>query len=162
MLGLRSIRTLFNVPYDLTTPKKIREAGSEGCRGALDKARTQHQQKTAEELVILADAVVDTLGTGEDDVSMERVREDCGKDVGKEREMLKKNIKWLGKMGLDIFGRRIQWVWEEWYPFFDERTLGVVEKLGLPGEAEGLRELMEEHWGILRRRMRRRRRGRRL
>lgn len=149
LLGLRSIRTIFNGPYDLTTPKKIREAGNEGCRAALDKARTQHRQKTAEELVILADAVVNILGSGEDDVSLEKVREESGKDVAKERDMLKKNVKGLGKTGLDIFGRRIQGVWDEWYPFVDERTLGAIEKLGLPGDAEGLRKLMEEHWGKL-------------
>ena len=82
-LGLRSIRTIFNEPYGFTTPKKIREAGTEGCRKALDHARTQHRQKTAEELVILADAVVETLGNGEDDVSLERVREECDHDVEK-------------------------------------------------------------------------------
>lgn len=146
MLGLRSIRTIFNAPYNLTSPKAIRKAGNEGCREALDKARTQHRQKTAEELVILADAVVDTLGKGEEDVSLEKVREECDKDVEKEREMLKKNVKGLGKTGLDIFGRRIQGIWKEWYPFVDERTLGAIEKLGLPGDTDGLRDLMEEHW----------------
>ena len=80
-LGLRSIRTIFNGPYEFTTPKKIREAGTEGCRKALDEARTQHRQKTAEELVILADAVVESLGDGEQDVSLERVRKESDHDV---------------------------------------------------------------------------------
>lgn len=79
-LGLRSIRTLFNDPYGYTTPKKIREAGYDGVRKALDAARTQHRQKTAEELVMLANAVVDRLGNGEEDVSLERVRKECGYD----------------------------------------------------------------------------------
>ncbi len=55
----------------------------EGCRKALDRARTQHRQKTAEELVGLADAVVESLGDGEDDVSLERVRKECDHDVEK-------------------------------------------------------------------------------
>lgn len=79
-LGLRSIRTLFNEPHNFTTPKKIREAGFEPVRQALDEARTQHRQKTAEELVLLADAVVEHLGDGEEDVSLERVRRECGYD----------------------------------------------------------------------------------
>lgn len=79
-LGLRSIRTLFNDPHNLTSPKKIRDAGFESVRKALDEARTQHRQKTAEELVLLADAVVEHLGDGEDDVSLERVRGECGHD----------------------------------------------------------------------------------
>ena len=146
MLGLRSIRTIFNPPYGFTTPKKIREAGSEGCRKALDEARTQHRQKTAEELVLLADAVVDSLGDGDEDVSLERVREESGHDYEKEREMLRKNVKGLGKTGLDIFGRRIQGLWPKFYPFLDQRTLAAVEKLGLPGSAEKLKDLLDEEW----------------
>ena len=146
MLGVRSIRTIFNPPYEFVTPKKIREAGSEGCRQALDKARTQHRQKTAEELVLLADAVVDNLGSGDEDVSLERVREDGGHDCEKMREMMRKNVKGLGKTGLDIFGRRIQGVWPSFYPFVDQRTLAAVEKLGMPGSAEELRNVLDENW----------------
>lgn len=146
MLGLRSIRTIFNAPYEFTTPKKIREAGNDGCREALDKARTQHRQKTAEELVLLADAVVNSLGYGDEDVTLERVREESEHDYEREREMLRKNVKGLGKTGLDIFGRRIQAVWPNFYPFVDQRTLAAVEKLGLPGSAEGLRDTLEENW----------------
>ncbi|KAL9077652.1 MAG: hypothetical protein Q9161_000024 [Pseudevernia consocians] len=146
MLGLRSIRTIFNAPYGFTTPKKIREAGNEGCREALDKARTQHRQKTAEELVLLADAVVDSLGYGDEDVSLERVREESEHDCEREREMLRKNVKGLGKTGLDIFGRRIQGVWSKFYPFVDQRTLAAVEKLGLPDSTEELREMLDENW----------------
>lgn len=62
------------MPYKFTTPKAIREAGPEGRRDALDRSRTQHRQKTADELGALADAVVETLGDGEDDVGLERVR----------------------------------------------------------------------------------------
>ena len=80
-LGLRSIRTLFNDPYSFTTPKILREAGFEGRRKALDHAKTQHRQKTAEELGLLADAVTETLGDGEDDVSLERVRKVAGHNV---------------------------------------------------------------------------------
>jgi len=49
-LGVRSIRTLLNAPCEFTTPKAIREAGAEGRREALDIAKTQHRQKTADEL----------------------------------------------------------------------------------------------------------------
>ncbi|KAL6715915.1 hypothetical protein ACLMJK_006876 [Lecanora helva] len=149
MLGVRSIRTIFNAPYELTTPKKIRELGKEGCREALDNARTQHRQKTAEELVILADAVVDHLGDGEEDVTLEKVRKECGYDAEKEREMLKKHVKGMGKTGLDIFSRRIQGAWPKFYPFIDERTMTAVEMLGLPKSAEGLRDFLNEHWKSL-------------
>ncbi|KAL8780945.1 MAG: hypothetical protein Q9194_000629 [Teloschistes cf. exilis] len=145
-LGLRSIRTLFNEPHNFTTPKKIREAGFEPIRKALDEARTQHRQKTAEELVLLADAVAEHLGDGEEDVSLERVRRECGYDWPKEKEMMKTHIKGLGKTGLDIFARRIQAVWPKPYPFADQRTLSGLQKLGLSGSAEELKKLVDDLW----------------
>lgn len=60
--------------------------------------------------------------------------------------MLKKNIKGLGKTGLDIFFRRIQGIWPSSYPFADQRTLAALEKLGLRSDAEELRQLLDEHW----------------
>ncbi|KAL8654732.1 MAG: hypothetical protein Q9210_001315 [Variospora velana] len=145
-LGLRTIRTLFNKPYEFTTPKKIRSAGFEGVIKAVNEARTQHRQKTAEELVMLADAVVEHLGDGEDDVSLERVRKECGFEWEKEREMLKSHIKGLGKTGLDIFARRIQAQWPNPYPFADQRTLSGLQKLGLSESAEDLKKLLGDHW----------------
>ncbi|KAL2041475.1 hypothetical protein N7G274_005857 [Stereocaulon virgatum] len=146
MLGLRSIRTIFNEPYEYTTAKKIHEAGYEGVRKALDAARTQHRQKTAEEIVRMATMVVKNPEMDEDNLGMYGLREACNKSVEEERKMLKSNVKGLGKTGLDIFGRRVQGVWEEWYPFIDERTGRAVEELGLPGHAEELRKLVEEKW----------------
>ncbi|KAL8781384.1 MAG: hypothetical protein Q9213_006039 [Squamulea squamosa] len=134
-LGLRSIRTLFNDPHDFTTPKKIREGGFESMIKAINEARTQHRQKTAEELVLLADAVVEHLGDGDEDVSLDR-----------EKEMLKKHVKGLGKTGLDIFGRRIQAQWPESYPFADQRTLSGLQKLGLSSTAEELKKLLDDCW----------------
>lgn len=82
-LGLRSIRTIFNDPWKLNTPESLREAGPDGRRKALDEARTQHRQKTADELGLLAGVLVDKLGDDEDDVAMERVRRECNYDVEK-------------------------------------------------------------------------------
>lgn len=148
-LGLRTIRTLFNDPYNLTTPKKIRAGGFEQMIKAVNEARTQHRQKTAEELVLLADAVVDHLGDSEEDVDLEKVRRECGHDWEKEKAMLKTNVKGLGKTGLDIFARRIQASWPNLYPFADQRTLSGLQKLGLPGTAEELKKLLDDHWSEL-------------
>ncbi|KAI4233496.1 MAG: hypothetical protein LQ349_004389 [Xanthoria aureola] len=146
-LGLRTIRTLLNDPYGFTTPKKIRDGGFESVIKAVNQARTQHRQKTAEELVILADAAVDHLGDGDEDVTLERVQRECDHDWPK--EMLRKHIKGLGKTGLDIFGRRIQAQWPALYPFADQRTLSGLQKLGLPGTAEELKKLLDHHWAEL-------------
>ena len=150
MLGLRSIRTLFNDPHNLTSPKAIKAAGKDGCRIALDEARTQHRQKTAEELYLLAEAATKSLGNGEDDTDLQRLREESKHDVEKERELLKKNVKGMAKTGIDIFGRRIQAVWEEWYPFADERTSHALEALGLDSEVQVLVKLIEDNWQSIR------------
>ena len=60
--------------------------------------------------------------------------------------MLKKNVKGLGKTGLDIFFRRVQAVWPISYPFADQRTLSALEKLGLPNDADEMEQLLHEHW----------------
>ncbi|KAL9036964.1 MAG: hypothetical protein Q9214_005904 [Letrouitia sp. 1 TL-2023] len=149
-LGLRSIRTIFNDPYHFTTPKTIREAGHEGVRKALDEARTQHRQKTAKELLLLANAVVDTLGDGdEEDVALEKVRKDGAHELEKEKEILRKSIKGLGNTGLDIFARRIQAQWSEAYPYADARTLSALSKIGLPNEVEPLTQMLDDNWGQL-------------
>ena len=82
-LGLRSIRTIFNDPWNFTTPKALRGAGAEGRRKALDEARTQHRQKTADELGNLVEALADKLGDNEDDVEMGLVRKECEQNAGK-------------------------------------------------------------------------------
>ncbi|KAL9098473.1 MAG: hypothetical protein Q9163_005872 [Psora crenata] len=145
-LGLRSIRTIFNDPHNLNTPRAIRTAGIVGCRQALEQARTQHRQKTAEELVFVADAVVDHLGEGEDDTCLERLREECSYDAEKEKEALKKYVKGMGKTGVDIFARRIQGTWKEWYPFADQRTLETMKHLGLAGSAQELKGIVDDCW----------------
>ena len=80
-LGLRSIRTLLNDPHNYTTPKAIIDAGFDQVRGALDEARTQHRQKTAEQLITLASVVAEKFSEGDKDVSMEKIRQDSNKDI---------------------------------------------------------------------------------
>lgn len=145
-LGQRAIRTLLNPPYGLTTPSKSRAAAEEGkVLEALREARTQHKAKTAEAIGRLADVAVERWGDG----GLEGVRKEGGWDCDEERRVLKEGVKGLGETGLDIFCRRVQWLWEEVYPFVDGRTKGALEQLGLPGEAEELRQGLESRWDEL-------------
>lgn len=82
-LGLRTIRTIFNTPYEFNTPKTIREAGKEKRHQALWDARTQHKDKTAEEIGALADVVVERFAESEEDTSLAKIREEAANDVGK-------------------------------------------------------------------------------
>ena len=148
-LGLRTVRTIFNAPHGFTTPGAMRDAGPDERLKALYDARTQHKDKTAKELGELAEVVCERFAEKEGDGSLEKVREEAGYEVEKERELLKGSVKGLGQTGLDIFYRRVQATWKEAYPFADERSLRSLEKLGLPVSGDGLKKFVEENWGAL-------------
>ncbi|KAK0249239.1 hypothetical protein LTR12_017880 [Friedmanniomyces endolithicus] len=150
-LGLRTIRTVLNEPYNFSSAKATRDAGSEKWHQALWDARTQHKGKTAEQIGSLAEVVMEKFAASDDEEGsrMQRVREECEGDVAREREFMQKRVKGLGKTGLSIFFRRVQWLWDESYPFIDDRTVESLRKLGLPEDGEELRELIELHWGEL-------------
>lgn len=82
-LGLRTIRTIFNTPYEFNTPKAIRDAGKEKRHQALWDARTQHKDKTAEEIGALADVVIEQFAESEEDTTLGKLRAEAGNDVGK-------------------------------------------------------------------------------
>lgn len=150
-LGLRSIRTILNDPYNFTTPKAIQVAGQEKCHQALFDARTQHKAKTAEQIKLIADVVQERFtakGDG-DGTQMQKLLDDAGGDVDKALDTLKASIKGLGGTGLNIFLRRVQWLWENGYPYVDDKTSLSLRKLGLSEEAEDLRKVMEQHWSKL-------------
>ncbi|KAK6215960.1 hypothetical protein LQW54_003935 [Pestalotiopsis sp. IQ-011] len=151
-LGQRAVRTLLSPPHSLTTPGAVRAAGRDGVSGAREDARTQHKDKTAEQAAGLAEVVCELWagdgddGDGGEDGSLKKCREGAGRDVEREREWLWKEVKGLGATGLDIFCRRVQWRWEEVYPFVDGRTAEALVELGLPRNAGELGRLVEGRW----------------
>ncbi|MCJ1332084.1 hypothetical protein MMC10_008776 [Thelotrema lepadinum] len=146
-LGVRSIRTILNEPYNFTTPKAVQDAGPDKRLQALWDAKTQHKDKTAAQLGRVADMVVEKFSKGKaEDASLEGVREAARKDMDEESDLLTNSIKGIGKTGMSIFFRRIQWLWPECYPYVDERTEKALIELGLPPEPEELRKLVEENW----------------
>nr|POF17800.1 hypothetical protein CFP56_13212 [Quercus suber] len=147
-LGVRSIRTLLNAPYTFTSAVAVRDAGSEKRHQALWDAKTQHKAKTAEQIGELAEVVLEKFTAKDDErgTEMQKLRDDCGHDVPKEREELKSSIKGLGPTGLDIFFRRVQWLWTACYPFVDERTAQALKRVGLSESGEELVQALEKHW----------------
>lgn len=148
-LGQRAIKTLLNEPYSFTTPKALRDAGPEKREQALWDARTQHKQKTADQLGGLADVVIDQFSNGEDDNQLSRLRSESNKEMETMRQNLQSSIKGVGKTGLDIFFRRVQGWWAECYPFVDPKTEDSVAKLGLPRGEEELQVFIDQHWSDL-------------
>lgn len=147
MLGLRTIRTVLNDPYNFSSPEAVQKAGQEKWHQAVWDAHTQHKAKTAEQIGLVADVVAEKFSPGgPSDSSLEGVRKQGDHDYDKERALLQDNIKGVGKTGLDIFFRRVQWLWAKSFPFVDERTAKGLEKLGLPSEADNLVKLIGEDW----------------
>lgn len=144
-LGLRTIRTILNKPYSLRDPLAIKTAGPKKVLKALEAARTQHKGKTADEIALLAEVV--SNNDWHNDLS--KLRAQSKDNVESEREVLRRSIKGLGKTGLDIFYRRVQWQWGEAFPFVDARTQAAMERLGLPKRAEEIEKLIELRWNDL-------------
>ncbi|KAF2030558.1 hypothetical protein EK21DRAFT_100421 [Setomelanomma holmii] len=141
-LGLRTIRTILNTPYSFRDPVAIKTVGHERIREALDVARTQHNDKTADEV----EGLVEILMKNDWHNDLSQLRAQCKSNAESEREVLRRSIKGLRKTGLDIFYRRVQWQWEEAYPFVDQRTQDALEKFGLPRRAEGIVKMIGVRW----------------
>ena len=147
MLGLRTIRTLFNAPYEFTSARRMQDAGMDKIHKALWDARTQHKAKTADQLGALADMVLDLFT----DEASDRDGTELGaalrsSDVNGSLQQLVNKIKGFGPTGRDIFRRRVQWLWEASYPFADERSSVALGEIGLPSDAEDLSHLIDGQW----------------
>ena len=147
-LGLRSIRTLLNDPYNFTSAKAVQSAGAEKRHQALWDARTQHKGKTAEQIGMIADVVLEqfTASGDKDGTQLQKLLDDSKGDVDKALDTMQAQIKGMGATGQKIFLRRVQWLWKDAFPYIDDRTMGSLNKVGLPDDAEELRKLVEQHW----------------
>lgn len=146
-LGLRTIRTILNEPYNFTSAKAVRNAGEEKIYQAVWDAKTQHKGKTTEEIGRVADVVLEKFANQDDKdgTQLQKVLDESKGDVEKAVDTLKEIIKGFGNTGANIFLRRVQWLWEGGYPFVDDKTGLALRNLGLPDDAEELRTLLEKH-----------------
>lgn len=150
-LGLRSIRTVLNDPYNFTSAKAVKDAGEEKRHQAFWDARTQHKGKTAEQIGMLANAVLEKYSSDDDNegTQLKKALSDNGDDVDKALDSMKENIKGFGKTGIDIFLRRVQWLWDAGFPYIDGRTMDSLRKMNLTQDAEELQKMVEKHWSKL-------------
>lgn len=82
---------------------------------ALDKAKTQHKDKTSAQLGRLADTIIDKYADDENDTTLEEMHETLEKD-GSNLHAIIKALYMFGDTAADIFQRRIQSDWKEAYP----------------------------------------------
>lgn len=90
---------------------------------------------------MLGDVAADLLSDYGGD--LRRLREDASRVPAEERQRLKA-FKGLGDVGVGIFCREVQLVWEELYPFADRKALAGARKLDLGETAEDLARLVDK------------------
>lgn len=73
---------------------------------------------------------------------LRRLRDEAGRDPQEERRLLQE-FKGIGPVGADIFLREVQPVWDEVYPWADERVLRAARRLDLGADARALARLVE-------------------
>lgn len=147
-LGLRTIRTVLNSPYSFNGAKALKDAGDEKRLKSVYDARTQHKDKTAAQMGTIANAVLDNFTASEDKegTQLGKLLADSGDDMDTASAALKEHIKGLGPTGLEIFFRRVQWLWTSSYPNIDGRTADSLRVLGLPQDGQELVDLIKSHW----------------
>ncbi|KAI8933608.1 hypothetical protein NX059_009336 [Plenodomus lindquistii] len=141
-VGLRIIRTVLSAPYKFSSSVAIKIAGPQKVKEALHDVRSQYRGKVAEEI----DAIADAISNNNWHNDLAKLRKLSKSSVESEREVVRRSIKGLGKTGLDIFFRRVQWQWEEAFPLVDDRTQMALERLGLPKRPDSLVKMIEVRW----------------
>jgi len=127
-LGMRSIRTLLNEPFNFSTPEDIVQAGEKRVWEGLEAARTQHRQKTATYIFGMAQNYAD-------DETMFTLAEEANNDGPKGViAHIKNTVPGLGAVGGEIFARRVQCV-DGWgdalWPYADSKALEAVKEIGI-------------------------------
>lgn len=121
-----------------TTPEKMADSTWECRTRTLNGAGyARYDESTAR---MLKDTTCMLLEDYRGDLRVLRDRADY--DEAEERKLLIA-FKGLGEVGADIFFREVQLAWDELYPFADKKALKAAKRLGLPGTAEGLAELVK-------------------
>jgi endonuclease III len=72
---------------------------------------------------------------------LRNLRETAGREVKREHALLQE-FSGIGQVGADIFLREVQVVWDESFPYADQKVLQAARRLGLPDTAEELSSLV--------------------
>lgn len=119
--------------------RKLEEATwSERTRVLNEAGYARFDERTS---AMLGDTALLLIGSYDGD--LRRLREEAGRDPGRERALLKE-VKGLGDVGVDIFFREAQAAWDELYPFADKRARKTARELGLDDEPEELAKLVDK------------------
>jgi hypothetical protein len=114
-----------------TSPKAMAAAPwSERARVLNHAGYARYDERTATMLGDPSELLIERWGG-----DLRRLREEAGRRTGLERRLLKE-FKGIGDVGVDIFFREVQEVWDELRSFVDRRALQAAARLRL-GESPG-------------------------
>ncbi len=116
-----------------TTPDKMAgSAWSDRARVLNEAGYARYDERTARMLGETADMVCDTYRG-----DLRKLRDAAARDPEQERSLLQE-FTGIGAVGAAVFGREVQSVWDEQYPFADDRALESADRLGLGSDVRAL------------------------
>ncbi len=125
------------IAHGWTTPQRMLASSWRDRIRALGEAKyVRYDESRATMLGEMAQKVMADYGG-----DLRNLREKAGRDPGRERQLIDE-FSGIGQVGVGIFCREVQAVWEELYPTADEKALGPARKLGLPGMPDELSKLV--------------------
>lgn len=131
--AVEGTKALFN--NGLTTPNKMADSSWEQRVEVLNKnGYARYDESTSRMLGENAELLNEKYAG-----DLRKLREEAEKDPDKEHELVQQ-FKGIGDLGANIFCREAQLVWDELYPFSDERALETADEVGLPNDARRLAE----------------------
>lgn len=136
-VAIKASRALFDQGW-VTAEKLGKSKWEERVRVLNAAGYARYDESTAR---MLGDSVALLLDRYDGD--LRRLRELAAHDPQKERRLLLE-FKGLGNVGVDIFFREVQLVWDELYPFVDQRALKAAQQLELGHDADEIASFLEK------------------
>jgi hypothetical protein len=130
-LATKAIRAVFGEGW-ITAPRMAAAGWEERTRVLNQAGYARYDESTSTRLGDCAGLLIERYRG-----DIRRLREEAKRDPWQERRLLKQ-CKGIGDVGVDIFFREIQLVWEELYPFADKRILEESRRLGIADTVEEL------------------------
>lgn len=135
-VAVRACRALLDAGW--TTPLRLADSTwSARTRVLNESGYARYDESTSRML----GRTVDTL-LRRYEGDLRRLRDAANRDPDEERRLLQ-DFTGIGPVGASIFSREVQLVWDEQYPYADDRALVAAERLGLGGDPVDLQQLTD-------------------
>ncbi len=142
-VGVAATRALADAGW--TTPRKMAASTWEQRTRTLNRAGyARYDERTSRMLGDSVELLLDRYGG-----DLRRLRHECDRDPDRERRALQR-FSGIGAVGAAIFSREAQLVWDEMFPFADQRALATAERLGIGADVDALTRLADDREGFVR------------